>query len=125
MPRVSISDLLYCLLEPTLTLFIIALIVASYYGALSDRKGRRPIMMICTLGSLIQIAMFIITIKYIHVFGISLLFVAPIIKGLLAGDTVAIAAIQAYISDCTTRAERYIIYINAYMTCITDPNLCL
>ncbi|KAL9559729.1 hypothetical protein PS6_000599 [Mucor atramentarius] len=92
------------------------LIVASYYGALSDRKGRRPIMMICTLGSLIQIAMFIITIKYIHVFGISLLFIAPIIKGLLAGDTVAIAAIQAYISDCTTRAERTIAFGNMMAT---------
>jgi hypothetical protein len=65
-------------------------------------------MMISTLGSLIQIALFIVTIKYIHIFGISLLFIAPIIKGLLAGDTIIIAAVQAYISDCTTRAERYV-----------------
>ncbi|CAO3641846.1 unnamed protein product [Mucor fragilis] len=92
------------------------LLVASYYGALSDRKGRRLIMMTSTLGSLIQIAMFIITIKYIHIFGISLLFIAPIIKGLLAGDTVAIAAIQAYISDCTTRAERTIAFGNMMAT---------
>lgn len=91
-----------------LTLFFKALLVASYYGALSDRKGRRLIMLISTLGSLIQIAMFIITIKYIHIFGISLLFIAPIIKGLLAGDTIIVAAVQAYISDCTTRAERYV-----------------
>ncbi|KAL0135277.1 major facilitator superfamily domain-containing protein [Mucor lusitanicus] len=87
-----------------------------YYGALSDRKGRRLIMMISTLGSLIQIALFIITIKYIHIFGISLLFIAPIIKGLMAGDTVAIAAVQAYISDCTTRAERTIAFGNMMAT---------
>lgn len=92
------------------------LLVASYYGALSDRKGRRIIMLISTLGSLIQIAMFIITIKYIHIFGISLLFIAPIIKGLLAGDTVIIAAVQAYISDCTTRAERTIAFGNMMAT---------
>ncbi|KAF1796188.1 major facilitator superfamily domain-containing protein [Mucor lusitanicus] len=92
------------------------LLVASYYGALSDRKGRRLIMMISTLGSLIQIALFIITIKYIHIFGISLLFIAPIIKGLMAGDTVAIAAVQAYISDCTTRAERTIAFGNMMAT---------
>ncbi|GAN06017.1 tetracycline-efflux transporter [Mucor ambiguus] len=92
------------------------LLVASYYGALSDRKGRRLIMMISTLGSLIQIAMFVITIKYIHIFGISLLFIAPIIKGFMAGDTVAIAAVQAYISDCTTRAERTIAFGNMMAT---------
>lgn len=92
------------------------LLVASYYGALSDRKGRRLILMISTLGGLIQITMFIITIKYIHIFGISLLFIAPIIKGLMAGDTVALAAIQAYISDCTTRAERTIAFGNMMAT---------
>ncbi|CEP13009.1 hypothetical protein [Parasitella parasitica] len=88
------------------------LVVASYYGALSDRKGRRIIMMLSTLGSLIQIAMFVATIKYMSTFGITLLFIAPIIKGLLAGDTIIIAAIQAYISDCTTRAERTIAFGN-------------
>ncbi|KAI8637540.1 major facilitator superfamily domain-containing protein [Parasitella parasitica] len=92
------------------------LVVASYYGALSDRKGRRIIMLLSTLGSLIQIAIFVITIKYIDVFGITLLFVAPIVKGLLAGDTIIIAAIQAYISDCTTRAERTIAFGNMMAT---------
>jgi hypothetical protein len=50
---------------------------------------------------------YIATIKYQNIFGVSLLFAAPIIRGLLAGDSVIVAATQAYLSDCTTTAERY------------------
>jgi hypothetical protein len=51
-------------------------------------------------------ACYIITINYQHIFGISLLFVAPLFRGLLAGENILIAATQAYISDCTTPARR-------------------
>jgi MFS family permease len=84
----------------------LALCVASYYGALSDRKGRRVIFKISSIGTILTMACYIITINYQHIFGVSLLFVAPLIRGLLAGENILIAATQAYISDCTTPARR-------------------
>ncbi|KAK4521696.1 Nuclear actin-protein involved in chromatin remodeling [Mucor velutinosus] len=88
------------------------LLVASYYGNLSDRKGRRFVMISATLGSLVEIALFVITLKYPQIFGITLLFIAPILRSLLAGDTILVAAIQAYISDCTSAAERTVAFGN-------------
>lgn len=46
------------------------------------------------------------TIKFLNIFGISLLFITPVIRGLMAGDNVLIATAQAYISDCTTANTR-------------------
>ncbi|KAL0145668.1 hypothetical protein V8B55DRAFT_1463983 [Mucor lusitanicus] len=39
------------------------LLVASYYGNLSDRKGRRFVMISATLGSLVELVLFVITLK--------------------------------------------------------------
>jgi MFS family permease len=95
-----------------------ALVVASFYGALSDRKGRRLIFKIAALGNILLMIGYIATIKYQSLFGISLLFIAPVVRGLMAGDTVFFAATQAYISDCTTPTERYkVLYIYIYKSC--------
>ncbi|KAG2194642.1 hypothetical protein INT47_002326 [Mucor saturninus] len=53
---------------------------------------------------------YIITMKYQHIFGVSLLFIAPVLRGILAGDTVVSAAVQSYISDCTTSTERTVAF---------------
>ncbi|KAI8885430.1 MFS general substrate transporter [Backusella circina FSU 941] len=86
------------------------LVVASFYGALSDRKGRRLIFKIAAVGNMILMVAYIVTIKYQSVFGISLLFIAPVIRGFMAGDTVFFAATQAYISDCTTPTKRTLVF---------------
>ncbi|GAN11631.1 tetracycline-efflux transporter [Mucor ambiguus] len=104
---VSEASALIVLLTYTTTL-----LVASYYGNLSDRKGRRFVMISATLGSLVEIVLFVITLKYPQIFGVTLLFIAPILRSLLAGDTILVAAIQAYISDCTSAAERTVAFGN-------------
>ncbi|KAI7866950.1 major facilitator superfamily domain-containing protein [Mucor mucedo] len=86
------------------------LLVASYYGALSDRKGRRVVFLISGLGNISMAGAYIITMKYQHIFGVSLLFIAPVLRGILAGDTVVSAAVQSYISDCTTSTERTVAF---------------
>ncbi|RUS28195.1 major facilitator superfamily domain-containing protein, partial [Jimgerdemannia flammicorona] len=83
-----------------------ALLVTGYYGALSDSKGRKYVLQIPVLGSLIHMVLMIITAKFQKVVGIRLLFVAPIIKGLTGGHSTAMAASHAYISDCTEPAKR-------------------
>jgi DHA1 family tetracycline resistance protein-like MFS transporter len=70
---------------------------APVLGALSDRYGRRPILLLCLLGS---------AIGYI-LFGIggslTILFIGRIIDGLTGGD---IATAMAYIADVTEPHER-------------------
>lgn len=53
---------------------------------------------------------YIATIKYQNFFGISLLFIAPVVRGLMAGDSIFFASVQAYITDCTTTAERTVTF---------------
>ncbi|GAA5795438.1 hypothetical protein HPULCUR_000796 [Helicostylum pulchrum] len=86
------------------------LLVASYYGSLSDRKGRRLIFKLAGAGNCLLMVAYIATIKYQNFFGISLLFIAPVVRGLMAGDSVFFASVQAYITDCTTTAERTVTF---------------
>ncbi|KAG2233200.1 hypothetical protein INT48_007620, partial [Thamnidium elegans] len=86
------------------------LLVASYYGSLSDRKGRRLIFKLAGAGNCLLMIAYIATIKYQNFFGISLLFIAPVVRGLMAGDSILFASVQAYITDCTTTAERTVTF---------------
>lgn len=70
---------------------------APVLGALSDKHGRRPILLLCLFGS---------TIGYL-LFGIGgslgILFLGRIIDGITGGD---IGAIMSYIADVTSHEER-------------------
>ncbi len=80
---------------------LMQLIFAPLWGRLSDRIGRRPVLMIGLLGSVVFYALFgIATVQK----SLLLLFVARIGAG-IAGATVSTA--QAYIADCTTVANRH------------------
>ncbi|GAA5802942.1 hypothetical protein HPULCUR_008417 [Helicostylum pulchrum] len=68
------------------------LVGAGYYGRLSDRKGRVAILRISTLGTLIYVTCDLLTAKYHETIGISLLFIGPLIRGLMAGESVLMAA---------------------------------
>jgi MFS family permease len=83
-----------------------ALIGAGYYGHLSDHKGRTTVLRISTLGSLICVTCDLLTAKYYDTIGISLLFIGPLIRGIMAGESVLMASVQAYISDCTSPSSR-------------------
>jgi DHA1 family tetracycline resistance protein-like MFS transporter len=78
-----------------------ALCAAPVLGALSDRYGRRPIIMLSLLGS---------AVGYV-IFGLGgalwVLFAGRIIDGLTAGN---VSTIYAYVADTTAPAERGRIY---------------
>ncbi|CEP17865.1 hypothetical protein [Parasitella parasitica] len=90
--------------------FITALLSAGFYGRLSDRKGRSLILRISTIGSLIYVSCDLLTAKYYNSIGIALLFLGPLIRGIMAGESVLMAAVQAYIADCTSADSRTVIY---------------
>ncbi|KAI7906697.1 major facilitator superfamily domain-containing protein [Cokeromyces recurvatus] len=86
------------------------LVVAGYYGRLSDIKGRVCIIRISTLGNFIYVFCDLITAKYYDKIGILLLFFGPFIRGIMAGESVLMATVQAYIADCTTTSNRTIVF---------------
>jgi multidrug resistance protein len=72
-------------------------VFAPFWGRLSDRKGRRPILMVGLLGSVLSYTMF----------GFADSFALLLISRLAAGFFGAtIGAAQAYIADVTPQAER-------------------
>ncbi|KAI8380141.1 major facilitator superfamily domain-containing protein [Blakeslea trispora] len=86
------------------------LLSASLYGRLSDRKGRVIVLRISTLGALIYVACDLVTAAYYKSIGIGLMFVGPLVRGILVGESVLMAAVQAYIVDCTSKSSRTIVF---------------
>ena len=90
--------------------FIIGMLMASFsimqfifapiWGSISDRVGRRPVIIIGLLGSVIFYSLFAVAAMYHSLFG---LFVTRIGAG-IAGATIPTA--QAYIADTTTMENR-------------------
>ncbi len=73
------------------------LLAAPVLGSLSDRYGRRPILLLSLLGTVISFALLAVATS------LWLLFVARIIDGLSGGN---ISTARAYISDVTDRKDR-------------------
>lgn len=92
------------------SLKILALLLAGYYGALSDRKGRRFVMQISMVGGILSHATTLLTLKYYNFFDVYLLFFGPVLRGFLAGEAILIATANAYLSDCTTIANRTLMF---------------
>lgn len=72
-------------------------VVTPYYGALSDRYGRRPLLVLSQVGTVIGFILLGLADS------LWLLFVARIIDGISGGN---IATAQAYISDVTDEKDR-------------------
>ncbi|KAI9254481.1 major facilitator superfamily domain-containing protein [Phascolomyces articulosus] len=91
----------------------------SYYGHIADSKSRKRVMVTSSLGLFLLLACNAATAHLYQYVGISLLFIGPFLRGLLAGDSGLMVAVQAYISDCTTVAKRTTAfgYMMASMLC--------
>ena len=73
------------------------LLFSPVWGGLSDRWGRRPIMLLSTFGSALSYVIFAFAPS------LGVLFFSRIIAGLMAGN---IATAQAYVSDVTSHRDR-------------------
>ena len=94
------------------TAFVYGLLPASYsfmqfisaplWGKLSDRKGRKPIIMIGLTGSVIGFSLLTLALTIFQ--SIEMLFFARIVSGVFTGATLPTA--QAFIVDSTTKKDR-------------------
>lgn len=76
---------------------LVQFIFNPYFGQLSDRKGRKPIIVFCLLLSASSYLIFAFTNSYL------VLFISRIVAG-LGGSSISVA--QAYIADVTTKEDR-------------------
>ncbi|MCA1594990.1 MAG: MFS transporter [Chloroflexi bacterium] len=77
---------------------ILQLICAPYWGRLSDRVGRRPIILLSLLGNAMAWLLFGLARS------LEVLFLARMLSGVLS--SASLPTVQAYIADCTPPAKR-------------------
>ncbi|KAI8577936.1 hypothetical protein K450DRAFT_282082 [Umbelopsis ramanniana AG] len=95
----------------------IVLLTAGWFGEESDFRGRLFVIRTSAVGMILYTAMIILVAEYQDVVGIIPIFIAPILKGLLAGEHTVFSAFNAYISDATDPRDRtlYMSFIMATM----------
>jgi len=77
-------------------------IFAPIWGKLSDRKGRKPIILIGLFGSVIGFSL--LTLAFTFFQNIEMLFIARIVSGIFTAATLPTS--QAFITDSTTEKDR-------------------
>ncbi|KAI8914558.1 major facilitator superfamily domain-containing protein [Gorgonomyces haynaldii] len=94
-----------------LTLFtsIPALLTGPFWGALSDRIGRRPLFMVVPVAVILNCVGIMIT-DYFAV-GLWLLLVIHVVQGLLGSYYVGIVTLLSYFTDTTTPQERSHVFV--------------
>ena len=106
--------------------------VAPLIGALSDRFGRKPVIITCVSGSVLGLSLFAITvsinwINFLPVWATSLplmlLFSARIIDGASGGTAATATAVLADISTPENRAKTFGLIAVSY-THLTLPTIC-
>ncbi|KAG2180173.1 hypothetical protein INT43_003962, partial [Umbelopsis isabellina] len=85
---------------------IAVLVMAGWFGEESDYRGRLFVLRVAPVGMMLSTVLMIVVALYQEYVGIWLIFLAPIIKGIFAGEHIVFSAFQAYISDATTPQNR-------------------
>lgn len=78
---------------------IVSFLVAPFWGALSDRKGRRPILLTATFGFALSFVLLALSERHIW-----LLYLSRVLGGLFSGALSGVA--MAYVADITSHEER-------------------
>ncbi|KAH9034417.1 major facilitator superfamily domain-containing protein [Lactarius hengduanensis] len=90
------------------TMGVLSVCTTAWWGHYSQKHGRTKVLAAATLGTLFTDLAFVLVStpspfsRHSHKF----LFLAPVIEGLLGGQSTLHAAIAAYISDCTSDGSR-------------------
>ncbi|KAG9295057.1 hypothetical protein G9A89_017851 [Geosiphon pyriformis] len=87
-----------------------AIFVLGALGSLSDRKGRRVVLLMSLAGLTFSIAVLLVVARYDQYIDPHLLVIGPLVEGFSGGLFSLLSTSQAYISDCTTAERRSIIF---------------
>jgi MFS family permease len=89
---------------------VLSALTAPRLCALSDRWGRRRVMMICNAGSLFGEVMTIFAANFPDRFPVSWILVGSFIDGMCGSMIASGAVVQSYATDCTPPRRRNIIF---------------
>ncbi|KAK4051582.1 hypothetical protein OIV83_002722 [Microbotryomycetes sp. JL201] len=90
----------------TFVMGCLSALTTGWWGSLSDRHGRKPVLGAALLGLNLMDIVFLVTVAFHDVVGYRFLFMGPILDGLLGGFATAQATGNAYLSDCTEAGSR-------------------
>ncbi|GAA5993236.1 hypothetical protein JCM10908_004524 [Rhodotorula pacifica] len=90
----------------SLLMGILSSLTTGWWGAFSDRRGRKPVLVLALAGSLAMDVVFLLTVYYHSTLTYNFLLLGPILDGLVGGYSTAQATSAAYISDTTSPGSR-------------------
>ncbi|KAK5174583.1 uncharacterized protein LTR77_001664 [Saxophila tyrrhenica] len=93
-----------------LLLGVVSAVTSPKLGALSDRYGRKPILVVTSVGTICGEIITILAATYPESFPVNLLLVGYAIDGLTGSFIVAMAIANAYATDCTPPAHRNVAF---------------
>ncbi|KAG0374222.1 hypothetical protein BGX24_010665 [Mortierella sp. AD032] len=77
-----------------------------YYTSLSDKYGRKVVMILGFFNSLLVLGSFVLMSSYWDQIGLPLMILSGLLNGLLGGTTLGVTMALAYAADCTDPAKR-------------------
>ncbi|KAG0285677.1 hypothetical protein BGZ96_010114 [Linnemannia gamsii] len=78
----------------------------AYYTSLSDKYGRKIIMVLALLNTLLLLGAFVLMSVYWDQIGLPLMILTGLVNGLLGGTTLGATMALAYAADCTEPSQR-------------------
>lgn len=85
---------------------LLSALTCGYWGSLSDRWGRQPIIALALFGTVWMDAAFLAVVIWHDYLGYRWLIVGPALDGLVGGQATLTAVANAYITDVTDEGSR-------------------
>ncbi|KAF2138200.1 uncharacterized protein K452DRAFT_234467 [Aplosporella prunicola CBS 121167] len=89
---------------------LLSAITSPKLGALSDRYGRLPIMVLTSFGMLASEVLVICAAKYPETFSVNWILLGYALDGLFGSFIAALAIAHSYATDCTPAAKRSVVF---------------
>ncbi|KAF8945662.1 hypothetical protein BGZ47_002222 [Haplosporangium gracile] len=81
-----------------------------YYASLSDKYGRKIIIIVGFLNALLVLGSFVLMNVYWDQIGLPLMILSGLVNGLLGGTTLGVTMALAYAADCTDPSQRHLAF---------------
>ncbi|GAA5903451.1 hypothetical protein JCM8208_001923 [Rhodotorula glutinis] len=85
---------------------VLSALTTGWWGAFSDRRGRKPVLLLALCGTVMMDSVFLLVVNFHSTLSYNFLFVGPFLDGVVGGWATAQAAVSAYISDSTSPGSR-------------------
>ncbi|GAA5885344.1 hypothetical protein JCM16303_006011 [Sporobolomyces ruberrimus] len=85
---------------------ILSAVTSGYWGKVSDKYGRKPVLAVASLGELLAAAIFVSVLALPNLFGFKVLLFGAILGGLAGGQLTGMTVASAYLGDCAVDGSK-------------------